>query len=892
MQLFVRTQIVRTINLGFMKRSLLLITAAFILSSSKGYSQTINFSGTNVQLTKVFFAIKSQTGYVFFYDAAVLRESKPVTIDLKNVSLEEALNQTLQHQPLGWLIENKTITIIRKPLPVVHVQEANPDPPFTVTGTVMDEENKPIAGASVMVKGTGQGTSTNENGVFAIAVNKGTELIFSSVSYAEKQVKVDGKRLAIQLHLDHKPMEKFIVGGNLMTIKRRAAVSPIDVIDSKTLESLPYQTIEQIFRGTVPGTNNIQPGHETYQYSYGSGTVSIRGSAGFGGYGFVKVFVDGIPYAGDSYYINALDKNNIDHIEVVKGPSASTLYGSGSNGGVILVYTKKASLNSTNIDLTTSAGWYDSKWQEEKPFRQIHSFNVKQGFKKISYFIGGDINTNETHMPDGKQNRYSVSGGVTYTANNLKIIVSGQHFENNYIPERNAFYDTSSNPYFKRAGWQLPDTAQGILKSNMIGANITYRANGWWTHNLVVGWNDNFKGLESYVRTAPYLNRDVKDKVGSLRYYNSISFGAGSEIKATLLTGFEYSNAYSTGYTVRRTTTAYNVTVDTFDIQKNTGVFAQLNPSYKNKIFLTLAGRYEFNKNFGSYFNPRIGATTNFLIGKLILKPRIAWGRGITGVSWFYKHYPTVQGLTYSPTDELKPQQQEGWDYGLEGYLANDRLSIEVSGYNAILKDAIYIYSQSSPGGIIVNTINAGKIENSGWEFSAKYRLKNLDFSGSYSIMNSILQEPLNGDSSFKDRTYPGEQMLFIPKNAGGLTIGYGFPKLFGHSDRLYTSVNMTYTSGSTAIDQARSNYDRSKNLYQANINRYGERYYNTQLPSITRFNLNLEYTMRRDLRFFMQLSNITNNTDPEYFNDFPSIGRGWMFGLKYNFSKTVDTGQ
>jgi hypothetical protein len=80
----------------------------------------------NVQLTRVFSAIKSQTGYVFFYDAAVLREAKPVSIDLKDVSLEEALNQTLQDQPLEWLIENKTITIIRKPLPVVTVSKLMP----------------------------------------------------------------------------------------------------------------------------------------------------------------------------------------------------------------------------------------------------------------------------------------------------------------------------------------------------------------------------------------------------------------------------------------------------------------------------------------------------------------------------------------------------------------------------------------------------------------------------------------------------------------------------------------------------------------------------------------------------------------------------------------------
>src|SRR6188508_812244 len=133
-----------------MRRISLLVTAIFMTFLVKGYSQSISFSGKNVQLTKVFSAIKSQTGYVFFYDAAVLRESKPVTIDLKNVSLEEALKQTLKDQPLGWLIENKTITIIRKPLPVVNVQDANADPSFTVSGTVVDEENKPIEGASVI----------------------------------------------------------------------------------------------------------------------------------------------------------------------------------------------------------------------------------------------------------------------------------------------------------------------------------------------------------------------------------------------------------------------------------------------------------------------------------------------------------------------------------------------------------------------------------------------------------------------------------------------------------------------------------------------------------------------------------------------------------------------
>ena len=134
--------------------------------------------------------------------------------------------------------------------------------------------------------------------------------------------------------------------------------------------------------------------------------------------------------------------------------------------------------------------------------------------------------------------------------------------------------------------------------------------------------------------------------------------------------------------------------------------------------------------------------------------------------------------------------------------------------------------------------------------------------------------------------------MQFIPKYAAGFIIGYGFPKLFGHSDRLYTSVNLTYTSGAYVLDLMKTLSDLTTGRFGANFARGGERYYKTQLPSSTRLYLNIEYTMLKDLRFFMQLSNITNNTDPEFKTDFPAVGRGWMFGLKYNFRKTADTGQ
>ena len=121
------------------------------------------------------------------------------------------------------------------------------------------------------------------------------------------------------------------------------------------------------------------------------------------------------------------------------------------------------------------------------------------------------------------------------------------------------------------------------------------------------------------------------------------------------------------------------------------------------------------------------------------------------------------------------------------------------------------------------------------------------------------------------------------------MTLAYKVPKIFGEADQLYVWVQMTYTSGAYAIDNVKVIYDLSISRDLSNLNNYGIRYYKTQLSSSAKINLNLEYTIHKDLRCFMQLSNLANNTKPEYSNVFPSIGRGWMFGLKYNFITTAN---
>ncbi len=166
MQLFIygRPRLTHQIWLA-MRITFVLLTASFLQVSAAGNSQTVNFSGKGVPLKKVFTAIKNQTGIVFFYDVSLLRESKPVTLELKNVSVETALNEIFKDQSLTWIMENKTITVIKKPVQIIETTAAiisEPIPLIDVRGRIVNEKGEPVAGVTVTVKGSKVGTSTGD----------------------------------------------------------------------------------------------------------------------------------------------------------------------------------------------------------------------------------------------------------------------------------------------------------------------------------------------------------------------------------------------------------------------------------------------------------------------------------------------------------------------------------------------------------------------------------------------------------------------------------------------------------------------------------------------------------------------------------------------------------
>src|SRR4051794_23105895 len=135
----------------------------------------------------------------------------------------------------------------------------------TVQGKVTDDIGKPITAASVTVKGSSRGTTTDDNGGFKIQAKNGDVLVASSVGFADKQVKLGSETsITISLTSNNSQLEQVIVIG-YGTQKRTAVTGAISTVSGKTLTELPVASVQQALQGRVPGvqvTNNGSPGTE------------------------------------------------------------------------------------------------------------------------------------------------------------------------------------------------------------------------------------------------------------------------------------------------------------------------------------------------------------------------------------------------------------------------------------------------------------------------------------------------------------------------------------------------------------------------------------------------------------------------------------------------------
>lgn len=323
-----------------MKATILLVVVACLQVNASTIAQKITLSGKDMPLEKVFKEIRNQSGYELFYRDDVIQKVPLVSIEVKNATIDEAMQQCLKGLPLSYEIVEKII-VIKPSAP--SLQSIIPLPPPTeVEGVITDEFGTPVANASIGVKGTSYGVTSDANGKFHLkSTQQDITLVISSVGYQTQELKIKSNdhNIVIKLKTAETALKDVVIIG-YGTQKKENLTGSIAAVSGKELESRPLVNLAQGLQGLVPNLNiNMNSGRPGQEANFNiRGVTSIN--SGNGNLGSPLVMVDGIQM--DPNLINPAD---IESVTVLKDAASSAIYGSRGAYGVILINTKNGKKN-------------------------------------------------------------------------------------------------------------------------------------------------------------------------------------------------------------------------------------------------------------------------------------------------------------------------------------------------------------------------------------------------------------------------------------------------------------------------------------------------------------------------------------------------------------------
>ena len=206
----------------------------------------------------------------------------------------------------------------------------------TVTGKIMDKSGSPIPNASIVIKGTKVGTTSNADGEFSISVPAGASaLTVSSVGMEEQSVTLGNKLLVnVVLESSDKNLDEVVVVG-YQTLKRSEVTGSIANVSGNEIAQKPIGNFTQLLQGKATGVQvtgqSGRPGSAGY--------IRVRGTGSINASSEPLIILDGVPISAVAYSL--LNPNDIEDISVLKDASAQAIYGSRAANGVLVISTKK-----------------------------------------------------------------------------------------------------------------------------------------------------------------------------------------------------------------------------------------------------------------------------------------------------------------------------------------------------------------------------------------------------------------------------------------------------------------------------------------------------------------------------------------------------------------------
>jgi len=663
-----------------MKLTTIILLTACLHISAASFSQNITISEKNASLESVFNKIEKQSGYTFWYKIELIKYSPKISLNVKNATLDQTLNLCFKDLPLTYVIvqntivlklkaENGAVNTIQAPLPI------------KITGKVVDEKGEALTGASIKVKGTNAGTTTDVNGAFSIDVPENGILLVSYIGYKSREVQVNGGNPLTIALVPADGLNEIVVTALGIKRETRSLGYSAQTVSGADMDKVNPPNIATGLMGKVAGLNITQPNGVE-----GSSTrIVIRGNNNLAGNNQALIVIDNVivdnepvqrngvvqssrdaltlssggvdvsqPPVDNGSFLNSINPDDIESINVLKGPTAAALYGARGANGVIIIVTKKGGSKKNGFGVD-----YNYTYRVNDPYRFIKLQNeYGNGMTEDLYSANApfykDANGNNREEqiegdPYGSMGNIPgayVSPGVTSPAggpfyNYIGFPGDGASWGPKMSGQQLVWWDGTTRPYtgnsnifqsfYRKGNTQTQNISVsgggelGTLRVSYTRSTndaITYNSNNA-TNTFNIGSSINISPKVKIDATASYINLN---KVNPPNVYGES--GAGGNI--------------GVGYM-----TVYNLPADYKPIERG---LTSLPDGSQNPILKNAPWGYGQQYYWWNTFNDNTDITQNQFVGSISLNAQVTpW---LTAVANLGLDYYTTQYTTQNyPTD-------------------------------------------------------------------------------------------------------------------------------------------------------------------------------------------------------------------------------------------------
>ena len=340
---------------------LLFLTVVLSAVCATASAQRVTLDMQNAKLEKVLGQITQQTGLVFNYTRPTINPDKRVSVSVKQAELESVLRQLFDADGIVYEFKDGKVYLADRKGGV------NPPPALSAArqryaGRIVDAAGNPVVGASVVIRGSTTGVSSDIDGRFAIEAREGEVLSVSFVGYTPQTITLGAKTmLTLTLREDTSELEEVVVVG-YGTQRRSLVTSAISKVQMNESNMRQVASPTQLLSGRVAGVTT-----STGSGNLGSGErMVIRGSSSLSAGNEPLYVIDGIPitntnanlvdFGEDMSSLATLNISDIESIEVLKDAASAAIYGSRANNGVIVITTKSGKEGKSEVHLNFNTG--------------------------------------------------------------------------------------------------------------------------------------------------------------------------------------------------------------------------------------------------------------------------------------------------------------------------------------------------------------------------------------------------------------------------------------------------------------------------------------------------------------------------------------------------------